>query len=260
MKAVLVRIGVDQAYGVWNAPADPDTEAFVYVPIPEKNGTRFHPGCKRPYSEVVPSLQQFAAGLKLDLFSDLKCPPELLAKSMHLDPDFDCLTYGDVGDRRGSEIRKLKENDLLVFYAGMRPTGPCEHTLIYALVGLFVVDEVVDAKDVPRARWSQNAHTRKVKRGESDIVVRAKPGVSGRLRRFIPIGEYRGRAYRVHHDVLDAWGGLSVNDGYIQRSARPPMFLNPQRFYEWFKSIGVPLLPANNPGTDGERNRVGRRL
>jgi hypothetical protein len=34
MKALLVRIGVDQAYGGWNTPVDAEGR-FVYVPIPE---------------------------------------------------------------------------------------------------------------------------------------------------------------------------------------------------------------------------------
>ena len=42
MKGVLVRIGVDQAYGGWNAPVDAEGR-FVYVPIPEKLGTHFRP-------------------------------------------------------------------------------------------------------------------------------------------------------------------------------------------------------------------------
>jgi hypothetical protein len=37
MKALLVRIGIDQEYGVWNAPVDGDGR-FVYVPIPEDHG------------------------------------------------------------------------------------------------------------------------------------------------------------------------------------------------------------------------------
>jgi hypothetical protein len=33
MRAYLVRIGVDQAFGGWNAPMNPETREFVYVPI-----------------------------------------------------------------------------------------------------------------------------------------------------------------------------------------------------------------------------------
>jgi hypothetical protein len=35
MKGVLVRIGIDSTCGGWNAPLDPRTGRFAYVPIPE---------------------------------------------------------------------------------------------------------------------------------------------------------------------------------------------------------------------------------
>ena len=40
MRAYLVRIGVDQAFGEWNAPMNPETREFVYVPIPETRPMR----------------------------------------------------------------------------------------------------------------------------------------------------------------------------------------------------------------------------
>ena len=46
----------------------------------------------------------------------------------------------------------MGEGDLLVFYGGMRPIHPCRHKLIYALMGLYVVQEVVHIADVPRKR------------------------------------------------------------------------------------------------------------
>jgi hypothetical protein len=247
MNAVLVRVGIDHSYGGWNAPADPETGQFVYVPIPEKLDTQFHLGCDRRFREVVPALKQFARDMSSNLDQNLKFPPELLDQPMHLDPDFEYLTYGDVGTRRGSHIRALAEDDLIIFYAGLCPCRPCEHKLIYALVGLFVVKEVLDAADVPPARWVENAHTRKCKRGPADIIVRAKPGVSGRFLRFVSIGEYRDRAYRVRRELLEAWGGLTVADGYIQRSARPPRFLDPLRFRHWLDRQEVTLMQANNP-------------
>jgi Nucleotide modification associated domain 3 len=258
MKAILVRTGVDHSYGGWNAPADPATGKFVYVPIPEVVDTRFHRGCRRDYGEIVPALEQFSEKAGVDLFDDLRCPRELLTRSMHLDPDFEWLTYGDVGNRRGSHIRQLEEDDLLVFYAGLRPCRPHDHKLIYALTGLYVVDEVIDAAAVPRSRWNENAHTRKLNRGDTDIVVRAKPGVSGRFRNYLPIGEYRDRAYRVRTDVLQAWGGLSVNDGYIQRSARPPRFLDARRFRRWLDKQNVELLAENNPTRMASRTDTDR--
>jgi len=218
MKGLLVRIGVDQAYGRWNAPVDAAGQ-FVYVPIPEKVGTAFHPGLERCYGEVLPALHRFCRDHDRDLFSDLRFPPDLLNHPVHLDPDFECLTYGDVGDRRGAEMASMSEGDMLVFYSGMRPIHHCEHRLIYALVGLYVVQEVLSVGRVSPERWYENAHVRKTKRGKTDIVVIAKPGVSGRFDRCIPIGEWRNRSYRVRQDVLDAWGGLSVKDGFIQRTS-----------------------------------------
>ncbi len=247
MRGILVRTGADQSYGGWNGPVDPSSGEFVYVPIPEADHVTFQPRCDRRYTEIEPALHNFAESVDQDVFEDLGCPPELLKRSMHLDPDYEHLTYGDVGDRRGSHIRQLDSGDLLVFYAGLRPCTPAKDRLVYAIVGIFVIDEIVNASDVPSDRLHENAHTRKKKPGASDIVVRAKPTVSGRLRRCLDIGEFRNKAYRVREDLLAAWGGLSVNDGYIQRSARPPRFLDANRFMSWFDQQGVDLIRANNP-------------
>ncbi len=236
MKGLLVRIAVDQAYGGWNAPVDPDTGRFVYVPIPEMPGARFQQGMRRPYREVLPFLKAFAFEYGLDLKTDLRFPSALRRRSMHLDPDFDELTYGD-GRRRGSGMVGMTDSDVVAFYAGFRPIRPCGHKLVYALLGLYVVNEVVVLKEVPRTKWCENAHTRKARQGPNDVIVRAKPGLSGRLDRCILIGEWRSGAYRVCRHLLDRWGGLSVKNGFIQRSAVPPRFLDPRCFYRWFLNL-----------------------
>lgn len=53
-------------------------------------------------------------------------------------------------------------------------------------------------------------------------------------------------AYRVRDELLQAWGGLSVKNGFIQRSAVPPRILQPKQFYEWFLEHRVPLVGRNN--------------
>jgi hypothetical protein len=245
MKALLVRIGVDQAYGGWNAPVDAEGR-FVYVPIPEARGTLFHAGLDRRYTEMVPFLQRFCREHDCDLYGKVRFPPELLERSMHLDPDFEFLTYGDEGGRRGAGMVDMSEGDLLVFYGGLRPIHTCEHKLIYGLMGMYVVHEVLPVADVPQSKWQENAHLRKIKRGDTDIVVRAKPEVSGRFRRCVPIGEWRSGAYRVRQDVLNSWGGLSVKDGFIQRSAVPPALNNPAQFLNWFQKQDAQLIARNN--------------
>ena len=96
--------------------------------------------------------------------------------------------------------------------------------------------EILPAKSIPKARWAENAHTRRVPK-DDDIVVRAKPETSGRLRCCIPIGELRDGVYRVRKNLLKAWGGLDIKDGYIQRSVRLPAFLDSKKFYRWFRYI-----------------------
>jgi len=245
MKAVLVRIGVDLKYGGWNAPVDAEGR-FVYVPIPERPGTQFHAGLERRYGELLPALDRFCRLHNRDLSGDLRFPTSLLDHPMHLDPDFECLTYGDDGSRRGAQIASMKDGDLLVFYGGLRPIHPCEHRLIYALMGMFVVEEVVSVASVTGDRSFENAHVRKTKRGMDDIVVRARAGLSGRFNRCVSIGEWRTGAYRVRRDVLKAWGGLSVKDGFIQRSAVPPLLNDPRRFQSWLRKQSIQLLQTNN--------------
>jgi hypothetical protein len=236
MKGLLVRVAADQSDGggKWNGPADSGTGQFVYVAIPET--MPMHPGLNKPYSALSSPL----AGL------DDTLPPSLSARDMHLDPDFDHLTYGDRGERAKQIRTKLGPGDLLVFYAGMRDVRPSAG-LVYAIIGLYVVEDIIPALSVPVARRHENAHTRRVLAEDaSDVVVRARREVSGRLERCIPIGDYRERAYRVWPKLLAAWGGLSVNNGYLQRSARLPEFSQAERFYDWFLAQRVALLPRNN--------------
>jgi hypothetical protein len=170
----------------------------------------------------------------------------LLFEMMHLDPDFEYLTYGDNGMRRGRSVGALREGDFIAFFASLRPTRPVAHTLIYALIGLFRLGDVVCVGSIPSSRWGENAHTRRIKHSETDVIVRAERTTSGRLRRCIPIGEWRNRAYRVRTDLLESWGHLSCRDGYIQRSAVPPAFLEPARFITWFEAQAPQLVPSNN--------------
>ena len=234
MRGVLVRVGIDQAFGHWNAPVDPQTGEFVYVPIPD--GAQ-RPGLETWYRDVVPALARYP-GVSL--------PSALATKATHLDPDFAHLTYGDNGIRRGRGLSDLEDDDVVAFYAGLRPVRAWPDPLVYALIGVYRVREVVLLDSVPAKLWGQNAHTRRAEHRGTDLIVRAKPGVSGRLQRCIPIGEWRDRAYRVRRDVLGAWGGLSCKGGYIQRSAVPPRFLEPDRFVGWLEKQGVAFVAENN--------------
>lgn len=235
MKGLLVRVGADQSEGggYWNGPVDSKTREFGYVAIPEALLVRT--GMRRPFSLVAPTVHRFGTSL----------PRWLAGGHMHLDPDFDHGTYGDQGKRAKQIQTKLGGGDLLVFYAGLRDVGNATR-LVYALIGLYVIKDIMPASAVAASDWERNAHTRRTHIGPTDIVVTAQPKLSGRCKWCIPVGEFRRRAYRVRTDLLGAWGGLRVNDGYLQRSARLPEFENAERFYAWFLKQGVPLIALNN--------------
>jgi hypothetical protein len=235
MKGLLVRVGIDSSReaGGWNAPVLSGTREFAFVTIPEKQ--RPHPKLGRYYGEeFAPALNWFHQQL----------PSRLREQRTHLDPDFEYLTYGD-GGSRGKSLATLETGDLLAFFAGLRDFSNPNGRLIYALIGLYVVDKVQKAADIPKKLWRQSAHTRRAP-NDSEYVVTAKTGVSGRLKTCIPIGEHRERAYRVRKQLLKEWGGLGVKNGYIQRSAHPPMFCDPARFYRWFRKQRPKFVEENN--------------
>lgn len=220
----------------------PEPGNLLFVPIPDGAEKEYTPNNARGYDEIIAPVRELATKCGAQ---NLCCPEKLRQRSMHLDPDFDHLTYGDNGMRRGAKIAKLMRDDLLVFYAGLRSIiHPSD--LVYALVGLFVIEEVVRTIDVPTWRRHENAHTRWTKISDNDVIVRGQYGVSGRFDRCIPIGQWRDNAYRVSRDVEDAWGGLTVNNGYIQRSVVPPEFQDASKFYNWFRRQGIILLRRNN--------------
>jgi hypothetical protein len=234
MNGLLVRVGIDSTDGRWNAPVRLGTKEFAYVTITEEKPLRS--GMGRLFDEFGSAVARFGQTL----------PGALSGRPTHLDPDFSKLTYGDQGQRARRISSTVSSGDLLVFFASFQPVDGPERPLVYALIGLYVVDEIVPARSIPQGRWEENAHTRRIP-DTSDIVVRAKPGVSGRLSKCIPIGELRRRAYRVSEDVLNAWGGLGVRDGYIQRSGTLPAFDDAERFYRWFLEQKPTLNAENNP-------------
>lgn len=246
MEAILVRIGIDHVYGGWNAPVSTKTGEFVYIPIPESQEFHLRDTMATKYSDCEVELRQFCKNNSVS-FAGIRYPEKVPeGKNTHLDPDFFHLTYGDNGERRGAGIAKLRENDLLVFYAGLRPIEAFPFALWYGLVGLFVIEEVIPARTISPDRYGENAHTRKSEIAGADIIVRAKRGLSGRLQRSLLIGEFRDRAYRVRKDILQLWGGLTVKNGYIQRSIVPPQFIDAPKFLKWFEKQGVSLLERNN--------------
>lgn len=236
MNALLIRVAADQSSGggSWNGPVDSQSNEFAYVAIPEFNA--IHAGYEKPYSVLRPVLAKFGNTL----------PPHLAAANMHLDPDFDHLTYGDSGQKAAQLQRSLGSGDYAVFYAGLKDTRGAAQ-LVYAIIGILEVDAIVPATSIGAEHRDTNAHARRVLNPDAaDVVVRGRPGRSGRLTRCLPVGEYRDAAYRVRRDLLHEWGDLTVTNGYLQRSARMPGLVDPLRFLAWFERQAPTLIQSNN--------------
>jgi len=179
---------------------------------------------------------------------DRRSSPQLVEKGVRrLRPVLRQLleTARDHRRERGRQIReKLTGGDLLVFYAGLRDVG--DGRLVYALIGLLTVGRILAARDLPPRRWAENAHTRRLEIGETDIVVLGRADASGRFERALEFAGYRAGAYRVFPELLGRWGGLGVRDGYVQRSARLPEIGDPARFLDWLAAQRVGLVARDN--------------
>jgi putative DNA base modification enzyme with NMAD domain len=234
MRAVLVRVGADTTLdgGGWNAPVNSRNGLFAYVPIPESRQIR--PGGERPYWLFEEAVSAHGRTL----------PRHLLGRNAHVDPDFEHLTYGHP-KTRARRILELGRGDLLVCYSGLQDITR-ERPLVYALIGLLVVDEVIEAGNVPAARYDENAHTRREPVEPTDVIVRGRPGFSGRLERCIPFCEHRTGGYRALRSILDAWGGISTKDGFVGRAPWLIAIGDPQGFVSWFHSHERSLLNRNN--------------
>lgn len=253
MKAYLIRVGIDQKSGAWNAPINKVTNEFAYVPIPEdedKGDKLLRQGYAESYCQFQCPCRKVGRELRTRL---LKSKP-------HLDPDFRYLTYGDEHNKaKQLNNAELAEGDALVFYAGLKSISslPNEtHDLVYALIGLYILaGPGIKATCLPQKYWHRNAHTRRVPQSD-DIVFSAKEGVSGRLERCIPIGACIEGRYWLKQCLFDLWGGFrfahkkEVTRLYLQLSGALPQFRNPDRFYDWFNRertrLQIGLIQRNN--------------
>ena len=232
VNGVLLRVGCDSTTkgGRWNPPVDPRTWEYAYVPIPE--GSYAHDFLCPTYEEFDGIVQRFGVALPAHL---------PLTRCVHLDPDFVSLSIGEPHypgrglSSRGRILAKLEAGDFIAFYASFRPTSAYAERLAYCLFGLFNIGEIACVGELSAEQRARCAHGRRAGAAR-DLVVWVDPQTSGRFPRAIPIGEFRNRAYRVRRDMLGKWGGLSVRDGYIQRSAIPPRFCDPHRFLAWLEA------------------------
>lgn len=173
-RGLLVRVGIDKTYGRYNAPINPDTNDYLYIPIPQNNNN-FRPGMETTFDDLLPYFYSWSQRNA----TEIEFPQYLKNKACHLDPDFHFLTYGDQGTGRGWRIAELKEWDFLVFFASFNPIKKCDYNLIYALYGIMVVEKLLRVCEIPESEFHKNAHTRIKNMNNDHLVVFAKSLVSG---------------------------------------------------------------------------------
>lgn len=239
-KGLLMRVGIDQTYGEYNAPINAITNDYIYMPIPQ-GSDKFLSGMETNYDKLTPHFKSWC----YKNGPTIEFPKNLISEGCHLDPDFDFSTYGDQATGRGLRVRDLNKGDFIAFFASFKPISKCDHKLVYALYGIMVVDKVLKVADISEKEFHKNAHTRIEKRNNDHLVVFANPSLSGRFSKAIPIGEYRSGSYRVTKEILDVWGDIGVKDGFIQRSICPPWFIKPEQFLQWLDAQSVKLLNTN---------------
>jgi hypothetical protein len=186
-EALLLRVGIDTGSGGAHGPLFPDGR-FEYVPIPEpQESTQRH-----TYAELSGRY-----GEPLSTYV-----PHLADRVPHHDPEFTTYTYGDVGKIKCSQLSRLTEGDLLVFYAGLEPVDGTGPPLLYA-IGYLTVSEVADLEamtETERAaaieRFPNNAHAKRTALGPDSrasdrypVIVRGKPTRSGLFARARPLGD-----------------------------------------------------------------------
>ena len=127
MQVVLLRVGIDTAYGRLHSPLFKNG-SFEFIPIPD-------------YSEIDTRTYSKTLGLYgrplIDYFPERRREREALLP-MHVDPEFTTFTYGDpTAPKRG--LAKLRPGNLLVFYSGMQGWDFHSPPALY-LCGIFKVE------------------------------------------------------------------------------------------------------------------------
>lgn len=200
-KGLLLRVGIDTGCGGTLGPLFPDG-GFEYVPIPE---TAQYVGSRSVYFRDLPArhggtLAQYV-------------PAKYRNAAAHYDPEFETFTYGDPTRNKRSQLRRLDDGDLLVFYAGLQLVDSLASRKLY-IIGYFTVESAesinfADAwppSDVPHLLG--NAHLRRNQPDEGLVVVRGKPTGSRLLDRAIAISDGAQRATAETENRLGVRGSL----------------------------------------------------
>lgn len=149
---MLLRVGIDKGRGGQYAPIFEDG-SFEFIPIP----------CEKTSEGVRGKTYKDKVGRTGKPLSDY-VRPAIENCVIHDDPEFETFTYGD-DTIKAHKIRRLEPNDLLVFYAGLKPwpepfiDGRYKSGLY--IVGYFTIERIIDFNNLQPGEMdlcARNAH------------------------------------------------------------------------------------------------------
>jgi Nucleotide modification associated domain 3 len=225
MRIALLRVGLDTGCNPAGlGPIFPDGSfELVWIPDSLNEDARRYDNTTGRYGR--PFIEYLSAGQRV----------KAAGRSMHVDPEFVGFTYGDPV-RLKSGLRKLQPNDVLAFYAGLRPYGWRGEDALY-LIGYFRIAEAKLAPDVPPEHciqaFSTNAHVCNRQRYARDfdhlLLIRGGPGsrLFERAVRISQRGQDRsGKPLHILSDEMVQIFGDFGGRRSIQRS--PPRWVPPE--------------------------------
>lgn len=167
MKILFLRVGIDRGCGGTLSPRFSDG-TFEYVPIPESSELLVGRGVTYP---ELPARH----GGTLDKYSGS-------TGYTHYDPEFETFTYGEPSEPKRSQLLRLTEGDLLVFYAGFQGPDITKGTCF--VIGYLSVHAIhrapIDEFWPPASlvHLHRNAHFRRKNPEASLVVVEGDPSSS----------------------------------------------------------------------------------
>lgn len=183
--ALLLRVGIDRGNGGALSPIFADG-SFEYVPMPETEPTQ----CPLTFATL-----SSRSGQSLAAF----VPRRIADRPVHIDPDFEHLTYGDAASHKRRQLLHLKPGDLLVFYAGFEP-WPHDDKPRLSAIGWFEVKAVhrltaqqISTDPALRQRFGQTAHFLRHPPDQELALIEGEPRNSRFLDHAAPLGDGEDR-------------------------------------------------------------------
>ncbi len=158
MRILGLNVGSNASMANGRGWVDPETGAFVYLPIVEEG----------PLEGPAPTYRQLG-------FADVKHPD----LPVHLDPEFGTFTYGHKRRFGDSRLWALQAGDILLFYATLDLLPERQKWGVYG-IGVFVLESLVDTRGLSPGEirrlpgFEANAHLKRLEPGV-DLLIKGTP-------------------------------------------------------------------------------------